>query len=205
MHDPHDENHEPSQEDIDRGYEQTDLNAKAIATFLAIIAVILVLTGVTMLGLHFVLGEQNLRSEPPASPLALDRQLPPEPRLQALPSVDLKKMRIEDAARLGSYGWVSREAKVVRLPIDRAMQLLAERKLPVFPITPPEQFQPGSSIGTPAAMAPATAAPAPAPATSAPAPVPAPETSAPAAPAPEAAPANPAPAPEAPALQGGTQ
>jgi hypothetical protein len=37
----------------------------------------------------------------------------------------------DDAGRrLSSYGWVDREAGIVRIPIDRAMDLLAERGLP---------------------------------------------------------------------------
>ncbi|MDX9975572.1 MAG: hypothetical protein RBU21_21480 [FCB group bacterium] len=210
MHDPHDDNYVPSQEDIDRGYEQADLNAKSIAVFIVILSVVVILTGATMLGLYFVLGKQNLESEPPGSPLALTNEMPPEPRLQALPSVDLRQMRERDAVMLNTYGWVSREAQVVRLPVERAMQIVAERGLPVFPITPPAQFQAPVSQVAPSPANPGSVEPAPTtvpeavPAPAAPAVEPAPAPVAPPA-AVEPAPAPVAPAEPAPAPQGVSQ
>lgn len=164
MHDPHDNHREPSPESLARGHEQTDLSAKAIASFLAILTVIVGFVGIGMAGLYVILTGLEDRQEAPASPLAADQVLPPDPRLQALPAIDLAEMRAQEAAVLKTYGWVSREAQVVRIPVDRAMALVASRGLPVFPITPPTEFQPGSSTGTPAALEPgAPAAPQPAP------------------------------------------
>jgi hypothetical protein len=67
------------------------------------------------------------------SPLADPRQLPPEPRLQVVPTQDLQKMRAAENAVLQSYDWVDREAGIVRIPIDRAIEVLAEKGLPVRP------------------------------------------------------------------------
>jgi hypothetical protein len=61
-----------------------------------------------------------------ASPLAT-RDVPPEPRLQIDPHLDLARKRSADDAQLASYGWVDRPSGTVRIPIDRAMELLAER------------------------------------------------------------------------------
>jgi len=66
----------------------------------------------------------------PVSPLAADRQPPPEPHLQIAPHEDLRKLRESEEAILNSYGWVNRDAGLVRIPIDRAIELLAERGLP---------------------------------------------------------------------------
>lgn len=41
-------------------------------------------------------------------------------------SVDIKTLREKENAQLGSYGYVDQAKGVARLPIDRAMQLLAE-------------------------------------------------------------------------------
>src|SRR5262245_52292822 len=60
-------------------------------------------------------------------------QLPPEPRLQVLPIQDLKQIRDAEESILHSYGWVNRQAGIVRIPIERAMQLIAERGLPSTP------------------------------------------------------------------------
>jgi len=55
----------------------------------------------------------------------------PEPRLQIAPQLDLAAMRAREEAELHSYGWIDRKAGVVRLPIDRAMELMVQRGLPV--------------------------------------------------------------------------
>ncbi len=54
----------------------------------------------------------------------------PGPRLQISPRADLKEFRARDEARLHGYGWVNRNAGTVRIPIERAMDLLVERGLP---------------------------------------------------------------------------
>ena len=54
--------------------------------------------------------------------------------LQVKPEEDLRWMREHNATDLNGYGWVDQPAGVVRLPIDRAMDLIAERGLP--PVSP---------------------------------------------------------------------
>jgi hypothetical protein len=59
------------------------------------------------------------------------RALPPLPRLQSAPIGDLRDMRAAEDQILTGYGWVDQPHGVVRIPIDRAMDLLAQRGLPV--------------------------------------------------------------------------
>jgi hypothetical protein len=66
----------------------------------------------------------------PTAPLVWPRQLPPGPRLQTDPHRDLQELLGAENAILESYSWVDREAGIVRIPIGRAMELLAERGLP---------------------------------------------------------------------------
>jgi hypothetical protein len=71
------------------------------------------------------------------SPLAQTRPaLPPEPRLQVAPSQELQELRASEEAVLQSYGWVDQAAGIVRLPMARAMELVLERGLPVWPVAP---------------------------------------------------------------------
>jgi hypothetical protein len=67
-----------------------------------------------------------------ANPLqaSVGRQAPPAPQLQAQPAKDLRELRTREAEVLTTYAWVDKSAGVVRIPIDRALQLLAERGLP---------------------------------------------------------------------------
>ena len=87
---------------------------------------------VAMYGLFNVFAAQQARNPTVPSPLAAEYGLkePPEPRLQTEPVLDLQKLRARDAERLSTYAWVDRDAGVVRLPIERAIEILAARGLP---------------------------------------------------------------------------
>lgn len=115
-----------------RGYESSDANVGSVAKFglgLAIICGIALILMVVMLNRFRA---EKKAAEPALSPLAAQREaLPPEPRLQIKPEADMDKYRAVEDSLLQSYGWVSREAGVVRLPIDRALELVAQRGLPV--------------------------------------------------------------------------
>lgn len=54
----------------------------------------------------------------------------PKPNLQIHPHDDLVALQAREDSELHSYGWADRKAGVVRIPIDRAMELIAERGLP---------------------------------------------------------------------------
>lgn len=58
-------------------------------------------------------------------------ETPPPPLLQVEPPADLREMRRRHAEILDRYGWADRERGLVRVPIERAMELLLERGLPV--------------------------------------------------------------------------
>jgi hypothetical protein len=48
-------------------------------------------------------------------------------RLQTNEYLDLEKKRLADEAKLNSYGWVDRKGGIVRIPIERAMDMIAAR------------------------------------------------------------------------------
>jgi len=54
----------------------------------------------------------------------------PKPNLQINPQADLLALRARETSELESYGWMDRKAGRVRIPIDRAMDLLVLRGLP---------------------------------------------------------------------------
>jgi hypothetical protein len=56
----------------------------------------------------------------------------PEPRLQVSPAEDLAKVKNSSREKLESYGWVDRDSKTVRIPIERAIDFVAERGVPDF-------------------------------------------------------------------------
>jgi hypothetical protein len=47
-----------------------------------------------------------------------------------MPASDLKHFQAEEDARLRSYGWIDRQRGIIHIPIERAMDLIAQRGLP---------------------------------------------------------------------------
>jgi protein SCO1/2 len=66
--------------------------------------------------------------QPAASPTPVPTS---HPGLQVAPQNDLQALQSTERSHLSGYIWLDRESGVVRIPIDRAMQLVAERGLPV--------------------------------------------------------------------------
>jgi len=66
-----------------------------------------------------------------ARPLARAEHNPmPEPHLQPHPLSDRRHYDEEEQAKLSRYRWVDRRAGIVRIPVARAMQELAQRNGP---------------------------------------------------------------------------
>jgi hypothetical protein len=119
-------------EDPQAHHESSDVNIRAIFGF----ALGLLVTGIIIHLLVWVLFQyftaREGRASPPAFPLAVTQgtRLPPEPRLQTNPRQDLSDLRAREDQLLSSYGWVDKNAGLVRIPIDQAMKLTVERGLP---------------------------------------------------------------------------
>lgn len=114
-----------------RGHEESDANVSALAKYGIGLTVIFALVLVLMLMLRGFFATQTKRATPPASPLAAQRQAPPAPLLQVTPEKDLLQVRAAEDSILHTYGKVTSDASVARLPIARAMELVAQRGLPV--------------------------------------------------------------------------
>jgi hypothetical protein len=116
-----------------RGHENTDANAKGIF----IVVLFLLFGGLAVHGIVAGFFDSLKRTRPPkdqwqpqavAATAAAARL--PYPRLQVSPPLDLQSFRAWEEAQLHSYGWVDRSAGVVRIPIERAMDLVLPEGLP---------------------------------------------------------------------------
>jgi hypothetical protein len=92
-----------------------------------------VLLGITSLGTPFGVVAD------PGGPV--EAQVPLQPTIQVNPIQDLQQIRATQRANVEGYGWVDRESGMVRIPVERAMELLLERGLPV------QTAMPGSGGG----------------------------------------------------------
>ncbi len=69
----------------------------------------------------------------PDSTSAIDVVPASEPRLQLSPRADMSIYRAQQVEELNSYGWLNKDAGIVRIPIDRAIDVIATKGLPARP------------------------------------------------------------------------
>lgn len=111
------------------GYEHSDADVRSLLKFGLTLFVILVAVVISMRWMFFYFAKSQ-ELGPPASPFEDARMLPPQPRLQVQPRVDLQAYCEDQMQQLNTYGWVDPHNEVVRIPVDRAMDLLVQRGLP---------------------------------------------------------------------------
>jgi hypothetical protein len=76
------------------------------------------------------LADQEAARQQVVSSVIQSRQQFPEPRLQVSPPLDLQELRAREDAELNSYGWIDRTSGVVRIPIDRAIDIIVQTGVP---------------------------------------------------------------------------
>jgi len=112
------------------GHETSDLDARVAGLFGAVLmTVILALMAATYWVYEYSTSRQAARY-PAVSPFAYTREPMPEPRLQVDAPRELRELRAAEDAALHGYAWIDKERGLVRIPIDRAIDVLAQRGLP---------------------------------------------------------------------------
>jgi hypothetical protein len=126
-------------------YERQDLAPRSIFTFFVGLAVVCFLVVFILRGMFSYLDTYEYHHQPPQDPLVQqptadtrsvtpsDIATFPQPRLESNERLEINDFRVQEERTLNSYGWVNQQAGVVRIPIDRAMQLLTQRGLPTRP------------------------------------------------------------------------
>jgi len=125
-------------------YERQDLSPAGILYFLLGLALATLLCVVGLRGLFAFLEHREKASQPPVSPLVTNvpadsrRVAPgypqsafPNPKLEEDERGQLNEIRMNEEKTLYSYGWIDEKAGTVHIPIERAMDLLVQRGLPV--------------------------------------------------------------------------
>jgi hypothetical protein len=109
-------------------YEERDVAIRPIALTGVALFAIIAATFVIVRFLDTGLSDRLAARSEPASPLAATYgdKAPPAPRLQTDPRGDLAALHAREAKQLDNYGWLDKQAGRVHIPVDRAMQLLAE-------------------------------------------------------------------------------
>lgn len=110
-------------------FESTDFSSAGVFWFSLGVAVMVAVSAVVVgLIMHFWGIWPDMGTSQIATP---GRMGVAAPQLQTSPAADLIRVRGHEDRMLDGYGWVDREAGVARIPVERAMELLVQRGLPV--------------------------------------------------------------------------
>lgn len=130
------------------GYEREDMSPAGVLFFMVGLAIVGILISFIVTGMYRYLDSYDARHQAPMNPMAVKTEV--DPRIMTFHEAKGQMQKtfpqpvLEDNERqqfgtlaekqdevLASYDWVDQKNGVVRIPIDKAMDLLAQRGLPV--------------------------------------------------------------------------
>jgi hypothetical protein len=126
-------------------FEREDLNPGGIFAFLVGLAIVGILIHVILYGAFHYLDQYSKTHQPPQSPLVKavngdtrvgtpqDADKFPQPRLEINERYEFTPELMKEEEVLETYGWVDQKSGTVHIPVERAMELLAQRGLPAAP------------------------------------------------------------------------
>ncbi len=132
-------------------YERRDIGVAGVLYFIIGLVFAGILVHFIVTGLFGFLNRKYETEQPPVSPLVKNapadtRRIPlqygndyqkylrenfPSPQLETDERSQLNDIRLHEEDTLSTYGWVDQKAGTVHIPIDRAIDILAQRGLPV--------------------------------------------------------------------------
>jgi hypothetical protein len=127
-------------------FERRDIKVSDVIYFLVGLVVFLVIVHFIVTGVYSYLEKHSQADQPPLSPLVKNapadtrhlsvdykdylKQNFPSPQLEVDERTQLNQIRLDEEETLASYGYIDQKAGIVRIPIERAMDLIAQRGLP---------------------------------------------------------------------------
>jgi len=128
--------------------EGDGISYRGVIWFVAVLAITTVASQLLMVILFKYMDRDVTANDVPRAPLSAPAgQPPPGPNLLTDEPGNLAKFREGEEQKLNNYRWIDKNAGTVRIPIDRAKELLLQRGLPVR----------AADAGTPAPGKPAAA------------------------------------------------
>jgi hypothetical protein len=169
--------HGPSEIDASAGYEQSDVRVTGIIVFLVSLAILVAVCGIVTYGMGKLINARMNKEDGPNNKWTKTAQirelgnLPSNPEMQnkvaeitrsfPTPRVqtddgnqDVADLHQREDLLLDNYTWVDQSQGKVRIPIERAMQIIAQKGLPVAPVVQQAPLLAGDS--KPAVTAPLT-------------------------------------------------
>ncbi len=134
-----DDKHEISAADIQNPavkHDTTDVNVRAIIGTLAAMVLAAILIHAIVAAMLIYFERTSAEGEPEPNPMRMGRTTGgptdpvktfPQPQLQPDPAGDLNKMFVNEDQWLNTYGWVDKNAGVVHVPINDAMEMFLQQ------------------------------------------------------------------------------
>ncbi len=110
------------------GHEHEDIDIRRIFRIAGLSVVVMILVHLAVWGMFVYYRAEEQSRDVRQTLIDTPVQPPPEPRLQVNPSQDWQAYYRSQQLILNSYGWTSREQGRVHIPIERAMELFAQRE-----------------------------------------------------------------------------
>src|SRR4051812_22751308 len=117
-------------------HEASDINVRGTSWFAVALALSVVVMAFLVWRMEVMLDPKGVpwpHQPESASPAS---EAPP-PALQSAPAEDLHILREREDRTLQNYTWVNRKEGVIRIPLDRARELILQRGLPATASTMP--------------------------------------------------------------------
>ncbi len=112
------------------GHERRDADVVSLVLIAGLLLICGALVVFSCLGLlHFFHVKDAARSQRVTTTTQHSAEFP-EPRLIVIPAADFAELRAREDEELKSYAWIDRKSGIVRIPIERAMELILQRGLP---------------------------------------------------------------------------
>ena len=129
---------EQAHDQTNPGYETTDARITPLAQTGLFITALVIASFIGMIVLFRALDYYQERFfDDPVPPLVENRVATDAPRLQVDPPKQKFELIQSETATLNSYGWVDEQVQVVHIPIERAIDLVSEGKMPLIAPPPP--------------------------------------------------------------------
>jgi len=111
-------------------HERTDAHIGPAAKLGVVLVLGVLVSFALMVGLFRVFATMAESDSDPAAKMATADELPPLPRLEVVSGRNLEQLQAEVSERLESYGWADSSLRTAHIPIEKAIEVLAERGLP---------------------------------------------------------------------------
>lgn len=115
----------------DHDHERKDVDVVSLFTIILTLFVlcVVIFLAVTIM-MHYFKSHEPSKTSGQANLPATQAEEFPAPRLEVKSGASLADLRAAEDADLNSYGWIDRNSGTIRIPIDRAMQMILQRGLP---------------------------------------------------------------------------